>query len=92
MSLLETFFNWKVLVDAMPQLWSGLFVTLQLGLLAIVLGLVGGLLLSLVDAPQKGIADLAAALQTWPDSRNCRLEVPLGYSANLWSGRNYFLR
>ncbi len=48
MSLLETFFNWKVLVDAMPQLWSGLFVTLQLGLLAIVLGLVGGLLLSLV--------------------------------------------
>ncbi|MEO7952943.1 MAG: amino acid ABC transporter permease [Polaromonas sp.] len=48
MSLLETFFNWKVLVDALPQLWAGLFVTLQLGLLAIVLGLVGGLLLSLL--------------------------------------------
>lgn len=48
MSLLETFFNWKVLVDALPQLWAGLLVTLQLGLLAIVLGLVGGLLLSLL--------------------------------------------
>lgn len=48
MSLLETFFNWKVLADALPQLLSGLLVTLQLGLLAIVLGLVGGLLLSLL--------------------------------------------
>lgn len=48
MSLLETFFNWQVLLDALPQLWSGLWVTLQLGVLSIVLGLVGGLFLALV--------------------------------------------
>lgn len=48
MSLLETFFNWQVLMDALPQLWSGLWVTLQLGVLSIVLGLVGGLFLALV--------------------------------------------
>ena len=48
MSLLETFFNWQVLLDALPQLWAGLLVTLQLGVLSIVLGLVGGLCLALV--------------------------------------------
>lgn len=48
MSLLETFFNWQVLLDALPQLWAGLLVTLQLGVLSIVLGLVGGLALALV--------------------------------------------
>lgn len=48
MSLLETFFNWQVLLDALPQLWAGLLVTLQLGVLSIVLGLVGGLFLALI--------------------------------------------
>ncbi len=48
MSLLETFFNWQVLMDALPQLWAGLLVTLQLGVLSIVLGLVGGLFLALI--------------------------------------------
>lgn len=47
MSLLETFFNWQVLLDALPQLWAGLLITLELGVLAIVLGLVGGLFLAL---------------------------------------------
>ena len=48
MSLLETFFNWQVLLDALPQLWAGLLVTLELGVLSIVLGLVGGLFLALI--------------------------------------------
>jgi polar amino acid transport system permease protein len=47
MSLLQTFFNWDVLLGSLPQLLSGLVVTLQLGLLAIVLGLIGGVLLAL---------------------------------------------
>nr|WP_181374784.1 amino acid ABC transporter permease [Polaromonas sp. E10S]AWD71992.1 ABC-type amino acid transport system, permease component [Polaromonas sp. E10S] len=48
MSLLETFFNWNVLVQALPQLFAGLLVTLELGLLSILLGLLGGLLLCLL--------------------------------------------
>jgi polar amino acid transport system permease protein len=48
MSIFETFLNWGVFVRALPLLLSGLWVTFTLGLLAIVLGLVGGLVLSLL--------------------------------------------
>lgn len=44
MSLVETFFNWDVLVGAMPLLLRGLVTTLLLGFASILLGLLGGLL------------------------------------------------
>lgn len=47
MSIFETFLNWDVFVRVLPLLLSGLWVTFTLGLLAIVLGLVGGLILAL---------------------------------------------
>lgn len=48
MSVFETFLNWDVFVRVLPLLLSGLWVTFTLGLLAIVLGLVGGLALALL--------------------------------------------
>ncbi|MCJ8145249.1 amino acid ABC transporter permease [Ancylobacter sp. A5.8] len=48
MSIFETFLNWDVFVRVLPLLLSGLWVTFTLGLLAIVLGLAGGLLLALL--------------------------------------------
>lgn len=44
MSLIETFFNWDVLVGAMPLLLQGLLTTLLLGFTSIVLGFIAGLL------------------------------------------------
>lgn len=48
MNLLDTFFNWPVFRDALPLLLEGLWITILLGALSIVLGFVGGLLLALV--------------------------------------------
>jgi polar amino acid transport system permease protein len=48
MTLLDTFFNGQVMLSAFPALMRGLINTLQLGLLAICLGVPLGLLISLV--------------------------------------------
>ena len=48
MSIFDTFLNWDVFVRVLPLLLSGLWVTFTLGILAIVLGLAGGLLLALL--------------------------------------------
>jgi polar amino acid transport system permease protein len=45
--LLDTFFNWPVLRDAFPLLLQGLSITVLLGAVSIVAGLVSGLLLAL---------------------------------------------
>jgi polar amino acid transport system permease protein len=62
MSLVETFFNWDVLVRAMPLLLQGLVTTLLLGAASIALGLVAGLLICLVrlygTAPLRALAIL----------------------------------
>jgi polar amino acid transport system permease protein len=47
-SLTETFFNWNVLASSFPLLLSGLRVTLLLGLVSILAGLVLGLFIALV--------------------------------------------
>ena len=47
MSFIDTFFNWDVLVRALPLLLSGLKVTAQLGIVSIVAGLLLGLLIAL---------------------------------------------
>jgi polar amino acid transport system permease protein len=54
MSIFDTFLNWKVFVETLPLLLMGLWVTVGLGVAAIVLGAAGGLLLALVRlyAPQ----------------------------------------
>jgi polar amino acid transport system permease protein len=48
MSVFETFLNWKVFVQTLPLLLSGLTTTLTLGVTAIILGLLGGLALALL--------------------------------------------
>ncbi len=48
MSIFDTFLNWKVFVQTLPLLLSGLTTTLLLGVTAILLGFVGGLALALV--------------------------------------------
>lgn len=48
MNLVDTFFNWAVLKDALPLLLRGLWTTVLLGLVSIVAGFVGGLALALV--------------------------------------------
>jgi polar amino acid transport system permease protein len=48
MDLITTFFNWPVFLQALPQLLEGLGVTVVLGVVSIVAGLVSGLLLALV--------------------------------------------
>ncbi len=48
MSIFETFLNGKVFVDTLPLLLTGLWITISLGALAIVLGAAGGLLLALL--------------------------------------------
>ena len=48
MGLIETFFNWDVLVRTMPLLLQGLVTTLTLGAASILLGLVAGLAVCLV--------------------------------------------
>jgi polar amino acid transport system permease protein len=48
MTFVETFFNWGVLVTSFPLLISGLRVTLLLGAVAVVAGLVLGLVVALI--------------------------------------------
>lgn len=48
MSIVETFFNWTVLVSTMPVLLRGLVTTIVLGLASIVVGTTFGLLVCLV--------------------------------------------
>jgi len=48
MSFVETFLNWGVLVNSFPLLVSGLRITLFLGVVAIVSGLVLGLVVALI--------------------------------------------
>ncbi len=48
MSIFDTFLNWPVFVEALPMLLRGLWITVGLGLTAILLGLAGGLLLVLL--------------------------------------------
>jgi len=47
MSLIETFFNWSVFVGALPALLEGLWITILLGTVSIVAGMVTGLLTAL---------------------------------------------
>lgn len=60
MDLLQTFFNWSVLVESIPLMMRGLGVTILLGVVSIALGLVGGLLLALLRlysyAPVRALA------------------------------------
>jgi polar amino acid transport system permease protein len=46
-SFVETFFNWNVLVSSFPLLLSGLRITLLLGVVSIIAGLVSGLFIAL---------------------------------------------
>lgn len=46
MSLVETFLNWQVLLDSLPLLRQGLWVTAQLGVVTIVVGLAAGLVVA----------------------------------------------
>lgn len=48
MSFVETFFNWGVLTNALPLLLSGLKVTLSLGAVSILAGLILGLFIALL--------------------------------------------
>ena len=48
MRLIDTFFNARVFIETLPLLWTGLLVTIELGLLSILLGLVFGLVLALL--------------------------------------------
>jgi polar amino acid transport system permease protein len=60
MSIFQTFLNWSVFVETLPLLLSGLWITIGLGLSAIVLGFAGGLLFAMLrlygPAPLKTIA------------------------------------
>lgn len=47
MTFVDTFFNWDVFLRALPLLMSGLKVTVQLGIVSIVAGLVLGLVIAL---------------------------------------------
>lgn len=48
MNIFNTFFNWGVMVQALPMLMIGLVLTIELGVVSIVLGLVAGLGIALV--------------------------------------------
>lgn len=65
MDLFTTFFNWQVLRGALPLLLEGLGVTVLLGAVSIVAGMVSGLLLALLRL--YGIAPLRAAARIYID-------------------------
>lgn len=48
MDLINTFFNWPVFRDALPLLLEGLWITILLGVVSIICGLVTGLAMALV--------------------------------------------
>lgn len=62
MGLLDTFFNWDVLVSSFPLLLTGLRVTLLLGAVSIIAGLVLGLFVSLVRLYAIRPASIAAKI------------------------------
>ncbi|MEL7559643.1 amino acid ABC transporter permease [Stutzerimonas chloritidismutans] len=66
MDLLDTFFNWNVLVASLPLMLRGLGVTIMLGLTSILLGLVGGLALALVRL--YGVSPLRIAAKIYIDT------------------------
>ena len=65
MDLIGTFFNWPVFRDALPQLLQGLGVTVLLGLVSILAGLVSGLIMALVRL--YGLATLRALARIYID-------------------------
>ena len=60
MNLIDTFFNWAVFRDSLPALLQGLWITILLGVVSIVAGLVSGLLMALLrlyaPAPVRALA------------------------------------
>ena len=60
MDLIDTFFNWAVFRDSLPALLQGLWITILLGVVSIVAGLVSGLLMALLrlyaPAPVRALA------------------------------------
>jgi polar amino acid transport system permease protein len=65
MTLVATFFNWDVFVDALPALLRGFVNTLLLGIAAMLFGLVVGLVLALVRL--YGVAPLRLAAISYID-------------------------
>ncbi len=65
MNLVDTFFNWKVFWDALPQLLEGLWTTILLGLVSNLAGLVSGLAMAL--ARIYGVAPVRAAARVYID-------------------------
>jgi polar amino acid transport system permease protein len=65
MSLIDTFFNWKVFWDALPQLLEGLWTTILLGVVSNIAGLVSGLAMAL--ARIYGVAPMRAAARIYID-------------------------
>ncbi len=60
MNLIDTFFNWAVFRDSLPALLQGLWITILLGVVSILAGLVSGLLMALLrlyaPAPVRALA------------------------------------
>ena len=65
MDLINTFFNWPVFRDALPLLLEGLWITILLGVVSIIAGLVTGLLMALIRL--YGILPLRAAARIYID-------------------------
>jgi polar amino acid transport system permease protein len=65
MDLVNTFFNWPVFRDALPLLLEGLWITILLGAVSIVAGLVTGLVMALVRL--YGVLPLRAAARIYID-------------------------
>jgi polar amino acid transport system permease protein len=65
MDLINTFFNWPVFRDALPLLLEGLWITILLGAVSIVAGLVTGLSMALIRL--YGILPLRAAARIYID-------------------------
>jgi polar amino acid transport system permease protein len=65
MNLIDTFFNWKVFWDALPQLLEGLWTTILLGVVSNIAGLISGLAMAL--ARIYGIAPVRAAARIYID-------------------------
>ena len=65
MDLINTFFNWPVFRDALPLLLEGLWITILLGVVSIIAGLISGLLMALVRL--YGVLPLRAAARIYID-------------------------
>ena len=65
MSFVETFFNWNVFVSSFPLLLSGLRITLLLGVVSIIAGLVLGLFIALTRI--YGIRSLGIVAKVYTD-------------------------